>query len=345
MHIMNSPKVSVIVPIYNVEKYLDRCLRSLINQTLTDIEIILVDDGSPDNCPKICDDYAQKDIRIKVIHKKNAGLGFARNSGIEIATGEYVAFVDSDDYVNEAMYKTLFERAKLSDEDAVFCGFRTEIANGIFRDSKEVLSDQQWEGKDVKTFMYDMIASGKNIRQERLYQMSVWHAIYKKDIITKNKIVFPSERDVVSEDIPFQIDFLKNVNRVLYLNKHFYYYCLNGMSLTATFNKEKFYGYNKLRECLLLKINDYDYIQRVNKLYIGYCRSFCFDIYGTNISNKNNLYKMIIKDSVFRTVKREFNSSILPIHNRIMYFLMSCKTLFLLALYIKFTHRFRYRKI
>ena len=96
---MSKPCVSVIVPIYNVEKYLDRCLKSIINQTLKNIEIILVDDESPDLCPQKCDEAAKYDNRIKVIHKKNGGLGFARNSGLEIATGKYVYFVDSDDYL------------------------------------------------------------------------------------------------------------------------------------------------------------------------------------------------------------------------------------------------------
>ena len=101
---MNQTKVSIIVPVYNVE----RCLTSLINQTLKDIEIILVDDESPDNCPAICDDYAQKDPRIKVIHKKNQGLGMACNSGMENATGEYIAFCDSDDYVDNCMYENMY---------------------------------------------------------------------------------------------------------------------------------------------------------------------------------------------------------------------------------------------
>lgn len=100
LNTMSNPKVSIIVPIYNVEKYLDRCMASLLNQTLEDIEIIMVDDGSPDRCPKMCDEYAKKDSRVKVVHKKNGGLGYARNSGLDVATGEYVAFVDSDDYVD-----------------------------------------------------------------------------------------------------------------------------------------------------------------------------------------------------------------------------------------------------
>ena len=98
---MMSPKVSIIVPIYNVERYLDRCIQSLANQTLHDIEIILVDDESPDNCPVMCDVYEARDSRIKVVHKKNGGLGMACNSGLEVAKGEYVAFCDSDDWLEQ----------------------------------------------------------------------------------------------------------------------------------------------------------------------------------------------------------------------------------------------------
>ena len=99
--------VSIIVPVYKVEKYLARCVESLINQTLKNIEIILVDDGSPDNCPALCDKWAEKDERIKVIHKENAGLGFARNSGMEIAEGRFIGFVDSDDYVKNDMFEQI----------------------------------------------------------------------------------------------------------------------------------------------------------------------------------------------------------------------------------------------
>ena len=120
---INTPKISIIVPIYNVEAYLDRCMQSLIMQTLREIEIIMVDDESPDNCPTICDNYAKQDSRIKVIHKKNGGLGFARNSGLEIATGKYIAFLDSDDFVDISMYETLYNTATQYNLDTVFCGF------------------------------------------------------------------------------------------------------------------------------------------------------------------------------------------------------------------------------
>lgn len=103
------PQISVIVPIYNVEKYICRCVDSILNQTFTDFECILVDDGSPDNCGRICDEYAKKDRRVKVVHKKNGGLSDARNAGIEVAQGEYLGFVDSDDWIHPQMYEILYK--------------------------------------------------------------------------------------------------------------------------------------------------------------------------------------------------------------------------------------------
>ena len=105
-------KVSVVVPIYNVEKYIKQCVVSIRNQTLEDIEIILVDDGSPDNCPQICDEYKKLDNRIKVVHKKNGGLSSARNAGMRVATGEYIGFVDSDDYIEVDMYEKMYNTSK-----------------------------------------------------------------------------------------------------------------------------------------------------------------------------------------------------------------------------------------
>ena len=115
----NEILVSVIVPVYNVESYLDRCLGSIVNQTLKNIEIIIVDDGSPDNCPSMCDRWAKRDNRIKVIHKKNAGLGFARNSGLDVAKGEYVIFCDSDDSVDSVMYESLYNATENGKYDVV----------------------------------------------------------------------------------------------------------------------------------------------------------------------------------------------------------------------------------
>ena len=120
---MKNPLISVVVPIYKVEEYLQRCVDSIINQTYKNLEIILVDDGSPDSCPKMCDNFAKQDKRIKVIHKINAGVSEARNTGLEYATGDYVGFIDSDDYIHPTMYEKLLNGIKKENSDICMCRF------------------------------------------------------------------------------------------------------------------------------------------------------------------------------------------------------------------------------
>ena len=139
------PKVSVIIPVYNVERYFDRCVRSVLGQTLREIEVILVDDGSPDGCPAMCDAYAREDPRVRVVHKANAGLGMARNSGLDIATGEYVAFVDSDDFIDRRMYETLYRMGSEHGLDTCYCGFN-HYKNGVVTPKREVDVFQLFKG-------------------------------------------------------------------------------------------------------------------------------------------------------------------------------------------------------
>ena len=127
---MKDELITVIVPVYKVEKYLDRCVQSIVDQTYTNLEIILVDDGSPDNCPKMCDEWAKKDKRIKVIHKQNGGLSDARNAGLEKAKGKYVGFVDSDDYISPIMYEKLYKCIIDNQADMAMCGFSTVDEKG-----------------------------------------------------------------------------------------------------------------------------------------------------------------------------------------------------------------------
>lgn len=344
---MEIPKVSIIVPIYNVEKYLDRCMESLFNQTLKDIEIVMVDDGSPDNCPKMCDDYAKKDERVKVIHKKNAGLGYARNSGLEIATGEYVAFVDSDDYIDINMYESLIDEAVRSDADTVFCGFKTEQRNGLWVNSDEVPARSVWDGDDVEKFMLDMIANAPYIKQERKYQMSVWHSIYRRSIIEDNHIKFHSERDVVSEDLPFQVDFLLHAARVVYLPHTFYFYCLNGTSLTMTFKPEKYEGMKRLYLLLNSQLEGVaDYKQRTNRFFIGYVRSFLLHLFVSDYEYKKELISKICDDAVWNAIRKDYLASYLPMYSRVIYLLVIRKKPCMLSAYYKlisYIQQCRYR--
>lgn len=151
-------KVSIIIPCYSVERYLNRCMDTIVNQTLKDIEIILVDDKSPDRVPEMCDEWAKKDKRIKVIHKKkNEGLGLARNTGLEIATGDYVAFVDSDDYVDTEMFSRLYEKAVETQSDIVYCGVKREITQNNFIDVRDFNEQTIFEKMRCRNYPFVML--------------------------------------------------------------------------------------------------------------------------------------------------------------------------------------------
>ena len=156
-------KVSIIVPVYKVEKYLDRCMVSLLKQTLSDIEIILIDDGSPDNCPVLCNNYVQEDIRIRTIHKTNGGLSSARNAGLAVATGEYIGFVDSDDAVERDMYEKLYLRAKRENVDFVMCDYiRIPDDGKPYLKSLEI-SSGRYDKEKMKKEIYPQLIMGENL--------------------------------------------------------------------------------------------------------------------------------------------------------------------------------------
>lgn len=165
--------ISIIVPVYNVEKYLDKCIESIVNQTYTSLEIILIDDGSSDNCPAICDNWAEKDNRIKVIHKSNGGLSDARNCGIAASTGKHIAFVDSDDYIEPDMYEKLSKTMLSTASDVVFCKHRSVYENEQYAVSSADSYDiTEYAPQDAMSALID-----DKIRQV------VWNKLYKAELI------------------------------------------------------------------------------------------------------------------------------------------------------------------
>lgn len=332
------PKVSIIVPIYNVENYLDRCMQSLLNQTLKDIEIIMVDDGSPDNCPRLCDEYAKKDSRIKVVHKENAGLGYARNTGLDVATGEYVAFVDSDDYVSIDMYKTLYNYASDKNIDVIYCGFRKEFNINHYLDISECKTYEEYIGESIKSIIPDFVASPPYEKKEYVHDMSVWHSIYRREIIISNRIRFMSERDYVSEDIPFQIDFLTCCKKIAFIPNILYYYCYNQGSLTKSFSISKFEKTKALYHLLLDKTKEFDTKGlRTKRLFIGYIRAMFRLIVTMQIKRSEKILyiKQILYDDIWEDIKKGYKLTYLPIHQRIMLLLTYLKLTNGIYLYAK----------
>lgn len=217
----DAPKVSVIVPVYNVEKYLDKCVRSLVDQELRDIEIILVDDGSPDACPAMCDEWAQRDSRIRVVHKENGGLSDARNAGVAAARAPYVGFVDSDDYVAPSMYRVLYENIVHDGADVAICGVYSCYADRVVApdsDDRFVLTGRE----AVKE-----ILGGRRLR--------VWvpPKLYARSIMLETPFLVGR----TYEDAFAVVDIFSRVSRVsVDLHPQYYYWHREGTITSQPFN-------------------------------------------------------------------------------------------------------------
>lgn len=274
---MNIPKISVIIPVYNTGKYLPKCVESVRNQTLSDIEIILVDDESPDNAPELCDEYAQNDKRIKVVHKKNGGLGYARNSGLDVATGEYVSFIDSDDFIKPEMMQTLYETAKRYDADDVRSGtiFYNEDRTIVRHDVDKLTI---FRGADeIKSFVLDLIGPLPEEPRDVKYMMSVCLAIHRRCVIEDNHVRFTSERETLSEDMIFGLDLYPKMNCIVCIPVCFYHYRTNPNSLTHTFSMEKYkrtYNFlNLVKEKLMRKYDESEFLIHYQRLMFLYLRN------------------------------------------------------------------------
>lgn len=336
------PKVSIIVPCYNVEQYLDRCVESLINQTLRNIEIILVDDESPDRVPQICDEWACRDSRIRVVHKKNGGLGMACNSGLNVASGDYIAFCDSDDYVDLNCYEILYEAAVLNKVDAVYSGIKRVTENGLVIPMSQADKLKVFSSDEIYNFQFGMIASDPNDSEERLRPMSAKIALYSGDIIRKYGVRFLSERQYISEDLLFNLDFLQYCHRVMELPRSFYYYFVNTSSLSQIFRKDRFEKHKLLRNYLLNRYQDIGhrevFVTRVNKMFIGYVRSAMQQIVnsGENYREKKRLLSNICNDNIWIRLAQEYPVDKMPKDKRIVFLLTRHRLVSVLYFLFKF---------
>lgn len=202
-------KLSIIVPVYKVEKYLDKCVQSILNQTFKDFELILVDDGSPDSCGEMCEAWATKDSRINVIHKNNGGLSDARNAGIDIARGEYIGFVDSDDYIKQDMYEVLIENLESCHADISICGYIDVYADGEKHES--LCRDRIiWNKEEVI----------ENVLRGKLLSVHACTKLYRKELF--QNIRYPVGK--ISEDAYVIMDILDQVNLAVFTPYSAYYY-------------------------------------------------------------------------------------------------------------------------
>lgn len=234
--------VSVVLPIYNVEAYLDRCMESVVSQSYKNIEIIMVDDGSSDSCPQKCEAWAERDSRIKVIHKVNAGLGMARNTGIENAAGEYICFFDSDDYVAPDTIEKALALARRDHSDLVLFGMNRVDAKGELRMVCCPSTEKTfYEGPEILDFVLpNAIEGSAKAGQNYNLNMSACTCLFSMKLIRESQWRFASEREFISEDYYSLLQLYARVRRVSVLKQACYFYCYNESSLTHVFRPDRF---------------------------------------------------------------------------------------------------------
>lgn len=228
---MRNSLISIIVPVYKVEKYLKKCLDSIINQTYKNLEIIIVDDGSPDGCPNICDEYSKKDDRIKVIHQKNMGLSIARNNGIKLATGEYIGFVDSDDFIEPTMYEDLYNAIIKNNAQMSICNF-----NVITNKDKYKRNDYP----ENKT--YDKMEILKEILLDKNIQSYAWNKLYKKELF--DAIQYPAGKKY--EDIGTTFYLAEKCDKIQLIGKAEYNYINRNDSIVFNFDEQTILDYTEI---------------------------------------------------------------------------------------------------
>ena len=285
----NNELISIIVPIYNVQKYLDRCMKTLLNQTYRNIEIILVDDESPDECPKMCEEYTKIDQRVKVIH----------NGGIFYADGEKI------------------------------------------KESKVVTKERVWKGKqEVKDLLLDFIATEPNEKKDTIMEVSVWKALFRKKVFDEYDISFVSERQFISEDVIFDIDYLSKCNCVVAIPEPVYFYCVNPNSLSKVFRTDRFNKVKKLYKEILKKLipiyGEELSNRRGDRFLIARARTNARQIIRhEKIIGKNKMMKAlhnICEDQDMNEIFQRYPIHLLPLKYRLVAYLMKYRCYHLLKI-------------
>lgn len=321
------PVVSVIIPVYNVEDYLATCVESVLHQTLTDIEVILVDDGSPDRCPEMCDDFARKDSRVKVIHKKNAGLGYARNSGLEIARGRWICFVDSDDYIALNTLEVSVAIGEKSGADQV----RYQPTTFPYNKRPEVKTvDSTDDAVVLNTFpekvfpMLKYITAVPSIMDVDIAAVaSAWGAIYRREPLIKSNVRFPSERELISEDNIFNLEYAAVCGPIAYTRNHFYFYRQNPVSLTS-FRRDRIERSATFCKHLQVRMQALGYPEPklfAESVMLGYLRTHLWHIFFSDFpeAEKRQLHREAVNHPYLKEIEADGEYRRLPLIQRIAF--------------------------
>lgn len=329
-----SPLISVIIPVYGVERYLDRCLRSVVEQTYRNMEIILVDDGSPDHCPRMCDEWATKDGRIQVIHKCNGGLTSARKAGFNIAQGEYVLFIDSDDYIDSSMVEELVEKAVDTGCDITLCSYTRETNKSIpvyMSYKKDTLNPEELRDQYILPIIRPIndgiVTNG--FMCTKLYRRSKIKGSY-----------FVSERKYYTEDIIFNIQIALDINGIAIVNKPLYHYCENQESLTLKYRQGKFEMWNHRTDYFERFLNEQGWLESAR------VRIIVLNLVALLVGADNEILKDNIKDFKYQCnrMRKEIKDRGYLKIEYVRYLNIAQKVVFFMFLFRFYGFLFAYRK-
>jgi glycosyltransferase EpsH len=331
------PKVSIIIPIYNVEKYLQQCIDSCINQNLKEIEIILINDGSTDSSIAICNHNAQRDSRIVIVHQSNKGLSGARNAGIEIARSEYLLFLDADDWIDATTCEEVYNSAINHNADVIFWSTIKEYQDRRSLNVPILNKDFIFVGEDLKWLQRRLIGlTGK----ELLYPTktdafnSAWGKLYRRSLLMSKSIRFVDTKEIGSEDVLFNIQFFFTVQKVIYLHQFYNHYRQdNPNAITKSHNLTLFPRFLNLFNHINLFIT-LNNLSEDHKLALNNRIALSVINCVLSISSKNNIanysakiraINFILKNKVYKSALRALELKHLPIYWKIFFFLCKCQ--------------------
>lgn len=342
---LKNPKVSIIVPVFNVEKYLYQCVVSIIEQTYKNIEIVLVDDGSSDNSGSICDFFSKIDSRIIVLHQKNRGVSFTRNIGTKRATGDYIMYLDSDDWIEKETCEVAIEAAQKNDAEVVFWSYEKTFAK---RDSVRIPlfeTDRLFEGTERQWLHRRMIGLvGKELTAPTKTDAfnSPWGKLYRKDIIETNNIVFLDHKEVGSEDVLFNIQVFWLIKKAYYIHRFFNYYrqdtpnALTKTHKSALFPRflnlfsyiDSFMMKNHLSGDYQIALNN-----RIALSIINIVLSISTSNNRERASEKRSSIKELLMNTTYRSALNNLNFKFLPFHWKVFFF--TCQKQFILLVFVQ----------
>lgn len=302
-----NPLISVVVPVYNVEKYLNRCIDSILNQTLKKIEIILVDDGSTDNSPFICDEYCDRYENIKVIHKKNNRVAAARNDGIKLATGKYIALVDSDDWIESNMLEEMYNKAEEFHTDITMCDFRKVGVESEYTVSQPI-REGYYDRDMIESELFPCLIMFENI--EFPPTISNWTCLFRREFLIENNLFY--DEDIhYCEDSIFGSKAMYNANGFYYMkNRYFYNYFYNPNSTTSTCNMKKWDSYLIINQRLkeYFKDSKFDFSRQIKINMLYFTLNFLEETKKSNLPlyKKKEVFRRLFNDTNVRNIFKRF---------------------------------------